>query len=356
MKILFIVPYTKEGQSNRLRVEQFLPYLRERGIQYKLRPFVFKRFYEILYLRGNYVKKLIFFLYSLFGRLIDIGRLIKYDAVFIHREACPFGPPFFEWIAYKIRKRIIFDFDDAIYLPSRSISNNLVEQLKNPAKVPYIIKISDRVIAGNSFLSDFATRFNSKVSIIPTCIDTETYCNTGTRHDTRGLTIGWIGSSTTVEYVDLLRNVLKILMEKYHNLNIKIIGGEFKIDGVNAITNKKWRLESEISDLKSIDIGVMPMPDNDWTRGKCGFKALLYMSLQIPCVCSPVGVNRHIIQDGVNGFLASSEKEWVDKLSFLIESEELRKRIGCKGRKTVEERYSVKLYKDRYLQLLEEIL
>ncbi len=354
MRILFIVPYPIEGPSNRLRVSQFLPYLKENGILCKERPFIFSGFYRILYLKGNHIKKGIFFLWSLLGRFTDIIRLLKYDIIFIHREACPLGPPFFEWIAYKFKKRIIFDFDDAIYLHSKSRSNNFIDHFKNSNKTAYIIKISDRVIAGNKFLSDFAMRFNKNVEIIPTCVDTDNYNNNdGNIKD--ALTIGWIGSTTTVEYLNELRNVFIKLAKKYPYLNFKIIGGEFKIDRFHAITNKRWRLEDEVSDLRSMDIGIMPMPDSDWARGKCGFKALLYMSMQIPCVCSSVGVNKEIVQDGINGFLASSEDEWIDKLSHLIDDVELRIRMGRAGRKTVEERFSVKVNAQKYLNIIKTL-
>ena len=355
MNILFIVPYPEEGPSNRLRVSQYLPYLKEAGVKYKLRPFVFKRFYNILYSRGNYLKKFIFFIWSFLARLGDIVRLAKYDVVFIHREACPLGPPFFEWAAYRFKKKIIFDFDDAIYLPNRSAYNSFVKWLKNPQKVPYIIRISDRVIAGNNFLADFVARYNKNVEVIPTCVDTDTYNNIYAGRASGSLTIGWIGSATTVEYLNMLKEVFIKLIEKYPHLRLKIIGGEFKIDGLEeVITNKKWSLENEVSDLRSMDIGVMPMPDNEWTKGKCCFKALLYMSMQIPCVCSSAGLNKEIIKDGINGFLASSDKEWIDKLSFLIENEQLRKTIGSAGRKTVEEEFSVKANSAGYLKAIEK--
>ena len=352
MRILFIVPYPAEGPSSRLRVEQFLPYLRKEGIEYKIRPFVFRNFYSVLYSKGNYVKKIIFFLWSFFGRLIDMIRFIRYDVFFIHRETCPIGPPFFEWFAHKCGKRIIFDFDDAVYLSNKSRANNFIEHFKNPGKIPYIIKISNRVIAGNKYLSEYALKFNKNVEIIPTCVDTDTYLNVNGKIGLDGLTIGWIGSATTVEYLNILKDVFVILQKKYPCLEYKIIGGEFKIEGLNCITNKSWRLESEILDLRSIDIGVMPMPDNEWTRGKCGFKALLYMSMQIPCVCSPVGVNKDIIEEGVNGFLAASQGEWIDALSDLIENSDLRQKIGRAGRKTVEEKFSVGLHAPEYMKII----
>ncbi|MEK6590073.1 MAG: glycosyltransferase family 4 protein, partial [Nitrospinota bacterium] len=145
------------------------------------------------------------------------------------------------------------------------------------------------------------------------------------------------------------------LSKKFHNIKFKIVGGDFSIKGFSNIISKPWSLEEEIEDLKSFDIGIMPMPDNEWTKGKCGFKAILYMNMGIPCVCSPIGVNNEIITDGINGFFASTENEWIEKLSFLIKSPELRKRIGIAARKTVEDRYSVKTNAPKYIELLKKV-
>ncbi|KKT72855.1 MAG: Glycosyltransferase [Microgenomates group bacterium GW2011_GWA2_44_7] len=133
------------------------------------------------------------------------------------------------------------------------------------------------------------------------------------------------------------------------------MGGNFSIDGLSTIISKPWSMEEEIEDLKTFDIGIMPMPDNEWTRGKCGFKAILYMNMGIPCVCSPVGVNREIITDGVNGFLAGTDEEWIEKLSLLIENAELRKKLGMAGRKTVEEKYSVNINAPRCLEIFKRV-
>lgn len=354
MKILFWVPYPTEGASNRYRVEQYLPYLKKQGIGYCLRPFWSSLAYRILYKKGCHFLKCYYFIRGTVSRLFDIITLFRYEVIFIHREAYPIGGAFFENALAILKKPFIFDFDDAIFLPAASRSNNFIEKYKRPDKIAKIIKMSRHIIAGNSYLADFALRYSRSVSIIPTSIDTERY----RLHDREcgpKVVIGWIGSVTTLKFLEMMKAVFIKLSKRFPNLAVKIVGGDFSIDGLSNIISKPWLLEEELDDLTSFDIGIMPMPDNDWTRGKCGFKAILYMNMGIPCVCSPVGMNKEIMLNGVNGFFASTEEEWIEKLSRLIENPELRRRLGMAGRKTIEEKYSVKVNAPKYLEVLNKV-
>ena len=352
MKVLFWVPYPTEGASNRYRVEQFLPYLKQAGIKYTLHPFWSSAAFEVLYKEGRYLKKMCFFFKGALFRISDILGIDKYDVVFIHREAFSVGGVFLEGILSALKKPFIFDFDDAIFLPSSSRHNSFMEKLKNPQKITKIIRLSSSVIAGNAYLADFALRYNPNVSIIPTCIDTDRYYPEQPRHNEE-VTIGWIGSVTTLNFLKILEKVFIRLSERFPQVKFKIIGGIFSINGLSNITSIPWSMESEMEELKSFDIGIMPMPDNEWTRGKCGFKAILYMSMAIPCVCSAVGVNKEIIVDGKNGFLAETEEDWLNKLSLLIEDSHLRKRIGDEGRSAVQERYSVRANAAKFLKIIQ---
>src|SRR3989338_7001780 len=354
MRVLFWVPYPTEGASNRYRVEQYLPYLKKNGIKYSLHPLWSSSAYKILYKRGYFHNKVYFFILGTIFRIFDLFAIFQYDIIFIHREAYPINGAFFETILSLLKKSIIFDFDDAIYLPASSRSNNFIEKFKRPEKVKYIISKSKHVITGNRYLSDFALRYNHSVSIIPTPIDTDKYFPVAKNHSD-GIVIGWMGSITTLDFLNKIKNTFISLSNRFPHIKFKIVGGKFSIDGLSTIISKPWSMEEEIRDLKTFDIGIMPMPDNDWTRGKCGFKAILYMNMGIPCVCSPVGMNKEIITDGINGFLASTEEEWVEKLSLLIKVPELRNRIGIAARKTVEERYSVKVNAPKYLEVLKKV-
>lgn len=351
MKILFWVPYPSEGPSNRYRVEQYLPYLRNNGIRYSLRNFWSKSAYKILYKKGYFLKKTFFFIKGTIARILDILCLFKYDLVFIHREAYPVGGAFFETILALLKKPFIFDFDDAIFLPASSVSNNFVERFRNTDKIAKIIKRSRHVIAGNSYLADFALRFNKSVCVIPTPIDTENYYPLA-KVIAEKVIIGWMGSTTTLSFVYMMEDVFRCLSEKFSNLGFRVVGGKFSLPGLNNILSAPWSYEEEKDALAAFDIGIMPMPNNVWTSGKCGFKAILYMSSGIPCVCSAVGMNKEIIVDGENGYLANTEDEWVEKLSLLITSRQLREKIGTAGRRTIEEKYSVQVNAPKFIKIL----
>lgn len=351
MKVLFIVPYSSEGASNRYRVEQYIPYLKAAGIGCDLSPFVFAEFYRIIYSEGRYCKKTIYFIRGLFRRITDIFKLYKYDAVFIHREACPFGWPIFEWLIFISGKPIIFDFDDAIFIQNFNPVNKIYSFLKSPSKTKKIIKMASSVIVANRFLQEYAHKFNSHIYILPTSIDTERFklperisCN---------LEIGWVGSPTTAPYLNIVSDVIKKLSKKYDFI-FKVVGVKNKtsIPGVR-LEYYDWQLDREIQDFQNIDIGIYPLPDTIWAKGKAGFKAIQYMAVGVPVVASAVGMAKEIIEDGINGFLANSYEEWIEKISKLIENPDLRKRIGLAGRKTVEKNFSVEANAPKFLKIIE---
>ena len=354
MRVLFWVPYPTEGASNRYRVEQYLPYFKKEGIEFSLHPFWTSAAYKILYKKGYFLRKAYFLALGTLFRFLDIIRISRYDVVFIHREAYPIGGAFLESILKASGKPIIFDFDDAIFLSNTSNNNSFIERFKRPQRFSYIVSISRHVIAGNSYLYKYASQYNPNVSVIPTPINTDA-CFLEAKINSVNTVVGWMGSGTTLFFLNLMRNVFTVLSGQTDNLIFKIVGGRFEVDGLSCIFSKPWLLEEQLPDLKSFDIGIMPMPDNEWTRGKCGFKAILYMSMGIPCICSPVGMNKEIIKDGVNGFLADTEKEWIEKLGLLIGNSKLRERLGLAGRKTVEEAYSVKVNLPKLIKVIRNV-
>ena len=352
MRVLFWIPYPTEGASNRYRVEQYLPYLKRAGIDYSMRPFWNSSAFKVLYKRRHRFSKLCYFILGTFSRIFDLVRIFQYNVVFIHREAYPIGGAFLENILRILRKPFIFDFDDAIFLPTSSRPNNFIEMYKKPGKVVNIIRMARHVLAGNYYLADFALRYNPSISVIPTPIDTNKYFPSGEKNN-KELIIGWVGSITTLDFLNAMSSVFVRLSQRFAHIKFKIVGGEFFVSGLSNIISKQWSLREEVEDLRSFDIGIMPMPDNEWTRGKCGFKAILYMSIGIPCVCSPVGMNKEIIANGTNGFFAQTEEDWIERLALLIEDSDLRKKIGLEAKRTVEEKYSLSLYADRFLEVLQ---
>jgi len=277
--------------------------------------------------------------------------LNKYDFVFMHREAMQFGPPIFEFILCKVfKKKVLYDFDDAIWLKNHSDSNALLSFTKWYTKVNSICGWVTSIQCGNQYLANYAKQFNSNVNIVPTSIDTIKKHNRIIDYDRETITIGWTGSHSTMHYLDFIVPIIKLLEEKY-TIQFLVISDRNPAYELTSLQYCKWNKESEIDDLAKIDIGIMPLKNNEWAEGKCAFKGLQYMSLGISTVMSPVGMNNQLIQHGENGFLAESEEEWLENLSLLIENKQLRKKIGLAGNQTIQNQYSVEALKPVYLDL-----
>lgn len=350
LRALFILPHDVLAPSSRYRVYQYLPFLREHGVQPVVRPFVGPRFYRVLYRSGHIPQKTAFTLRSLLFRLFDLRWLRRSDLVFILREAAPIGPPWFERLAAASGVPLVYDFDDAIYLLNLSPANRIVSRLKQPGKTAELVRLSRQVIAGNANLAAFAAPLNPRVSILPTPIDTDFYRSKPAAASAGPVVLGWVGSHSNLPYLHALDPALQELARR-RNIRLRVVGGEYPLPGV-AVDSVPWSLERELQDLHAMDIGLMPMPDNEWTRGKCGFKALQYMGAGLPAVVSPVGVNRQIVRQGRNGFLAGTPEEWLEILLRLVDDASLRRSIGSEGRRTVEQSYSLRVHAPRLLDIL----
>ncbi|MDA7761913.1 glycosyltransferase family 4 protein [Crocinitomicaceae bacterium] len=313
-------------------------------------PFLDSKTWYALYKEGGVLKKITGIIRSFYRRLITIIFIYKYDYVFIHREVSHLGPPIFEFIIAKIfRKPYIYDFDDAIWLANYSESNAKVHRLKAYWKVKYCIKWAGQITVGNSYLANYARSLNNNVIIIPTTIDTLNYHNINTDYNQK-IVIGWTGTHTTMRFLDFLVPIIKKLEARY-DFEFRVISNQEPKYDLNSLRFIKWERNTEIQDLNQISIGVMPLEQDIWSEGKCGFKCLQYMSLGIPSVVSPVGVNEEIIQHGENGLIATTEIEWEKSLESLIQSIDLRKKIGLQGKETIKSRYSVLAFKKEYLNL-----
>ena len=312
LAVLFLVPYPlNRAPSQRFRFEQYFRFLGEKNIGYTVQSFLDEKSWNILYSKGNRMRKLWGVIKGFARRKWQMLQLGGYDYVFIHREAAPLGPPVFEWWITKIAgKKIIYDFDDALWLPDNSHENQLVAWFKWRKKTAYICKWAWKVSAG------------------------------------------WTGSNSTMKYLEPFIPVMEELEKKYR-LEFLLISNKKPAWTLKSLRCWLWSEKTEVEDLRRIDIGIMPLPDDDWAKGKCGFKVLQFMALEIPVVASPVGVNSILIHNNENGFLASSTQEWIEKLQLLIENPELRKKFGIAGRKTVEEKYSVNANKENFLQLFQ---
>ncbi len=352
IEILFLVPYPlKRAPSQRFRVEQYLPILDEAGIRYRVDSFLNESGWLALYLSGSVLQKILAISGGFFRRFLMLfSGLSSYDFVFIHREATPIGPPVIEWLLAKVwRKKILYDFDDAIWMRDPS-SFNRAGRLKNHEKVKRICKWSYKVIGGNPFICDFARQYNKNVICIPTVID-EHWGNGGIKsHREHRPVLGWTGSFTTLFYLNELVPILQKL-EKEFDFDFLVIADQDPKLPLSNYRFIRWRRETEREDLLQLDIGVMPLTDNIWSEGKCGFKLIQYYSLGIPAIASSVGVNTQIISDDSIGYLCKTSEEWEKALHLLIESVTLREKMGSRGREVVMSRYSLRAQKNNFLQL-----
>lgn len=345
-RALMLSTVPEGGASARFRVYQYLPTLEAGGFRVTVSPFFAPEFFQILYQGGKYFRKASLFLRQILKRGRLLVRLRDYDLFFVHREVLPVGPPIIESVLSRIEGRaLVYDFDDAIYLPNVSDANRFVRLLKWSRKVPQIIRSSDSVVAGNHYLAKYARTYNSRVTVIPTCVDTTKFVPKQRGNSNGGPpVVGWIGSPTTASYLLGLRDVLRQVAGS-HPLVLRVSGAgrEVEFPGVVA-ANVPWSLKQEVFLFNTCDIGIYPLWDDVWARGKCGLKAIQFMACGVPVVAAAVGVNREIIEDGVNGFLAATEAEWVEKLGWLLSDPRLREKLGQAGRRTVEERYSLNVH------------
>lgn len=355
ISILFIPFGSPKVAATRYRVSQYLPYLAERNIRYKVFSSISERTTGRMIESPNFrsIKKYMYYLQIVLEKLVRFCPILylaaQYKIVFLQRTTFLFG---LEKVLKIVNKNIIFDIDDSIYMPDTE-EGGIIGWLKRYTKkseVVSILKIAKCVIAENNHIKNFVQKYYSRIYIITGPIDITRNYAREERPDLGELVIGWIGSPATTLYLKLLDNVLKELSKRY-KVKFKLIGASsYAIDGVNVET-VDWNYDTEISQLHTFDIGVMPMPDNEWTRGKVGCKMLQYMSNAIPSVVSYTPTNAEVIEDGLNGFIASSEGEWIEKLSRLIKDKELRYRIGLAGRKSVLEKYSIQANLPRYLEI-----
>jgi glycosyltransferase involved in cell wall biosynthesis len=335
--------------AQRFRIEQWTPYLREAGIDVSFSPFSSRELAATLQQPGRWGRKAWAVCGGLLGRLREAWTASRYDVLYICREGALIGPALAERIASWTGSRIVFDFDDAVWIRYVSPANSYLSYLRFPGKTRTLCRIAREVMAGNRSLQEYASAHNRNVTLVPTTIDTDVYRPLPAR-DERPLVIGWTGSYSTVQYLQVVRPALERLRARHHFRFVVVGALGFSAAGVE-VEHRPWRSATEAQDLADIDVGLMPLPDADWERHKCGLKALQYMALGRPAVVSPVGANREIVEDGENGFLATTEDDWVSRLGRLLEDADLRARLGRAARETVERRFSARVHAPRVAEI-----
>lgn len=358
-RILFVAAHRPDrSPSQRYRFEKFVPYWKTKGFEFTSAWVVDEEDDRHLYRRGALLPKAKLLLKSFRRRRMQVQLAKKHDLVFLQRETFMTGGTRYERMLKATGVPLIYDFDDAVWLMNFSEANRYLRWLKEPGKTERILRLADHVIAGNSFLRDYALQFNPHTEVIPTVVDTTEYVPLGKKKESTGpLVIGWTGSRTTVPHLEQVLPALRSLAAHAGLPFILRVVSDmpFAAEGIK-VEHRPWRSATEAHDLQDIDIGIMPLEENEWSKGKCGFKGLQYMALAKPVVLQDHGANRQIIAQGINGFLASGHDQWVEFLSRLLQDADLRRRMGQAARSTVEEHYSVFAWRDRYLDIFNELI
>jgi glycosyltransferase involved in cell wall biosynthesis len=349
LRVLALVPYPPgRVPGQRYRIEQWLPHLLREGVEVQLEPYLGPDALARLHAPGRTLAKARDVLGGGLRRLARVARLSGYDVAYVYREATLLGTSLVE---RRLARRVPFvlDFDDAIYLSAVSPANAAFAWLKRPGKTAELCRLARHVVVGNETLAAYARPLAREVSVVPSTIDTELYVPGAAPPGARPI-VGWTGSATTLPYLEALAPALRRLRARV-DFELRVIGGAPRLDGLDVVA-RPWRAESEVLDLRPLDVGLMPLPDDPWARGKCGMKALQYMALAIPPLVSPVGVNAQIVTHGVNGFHAAREDDWVERGAELLGDAGLRARLGAAARRTVEEGYSARVHAPRLAALL----
>jgi glycosyltransferase involved in cell wall biosynthesis len=342
MRIGFLAlqaPDISPGQ--RYRVEAFLPALQRRGIEFRYDWLLDRDDLRVFYGREPVARKALVAAKGGLRRLASLARPGAVDAFFVQREAFFLGGAWSEWLA-SLRAPVIYDFDDAIWIRTMSEANRSFAWLKNVGKIPRIVGLAHTVIAGNTYLAEWARQHSGNVHVVPTCIDTDHFAPAA-KPAGDVVTIGWSGSASTLAHLRPLMPALeRVVARSGQRVRLRVMGDPAFEHPPLALRGEAWSPAAELALLHEMSIGLMPLPDDEWTRGKCGFKGLLSMAMGAATVMSPVGVNTEIVRHGENGFLAASEDEWVERLCRLVDDAALRTRMGEAGRQTVVDRYSVR--------------
>jgi L-malate glycosyltransferase len=342
--------------TQRLKYEQYLGLLENEGYEFTISPFQSARFWEIIYKPGRTLEKVFWTLTGYVKRLFDLLRAPFYDAVFVNLWVTPLGLPAYERLLFFFNRRVIYDLDDMIFLSDRK-RTSFIQKIKGRKKPIVLMKHAAYVIVCTPKLEEIAlaTNLRGRAIDISSTFNTNRFVPVSgyVQHETT--TIGWTGTQSTLKFLDLLTNVLQQVAAKRKIRLLVIANQEYKMEGVPT-EFRYWKEETEVQDLHDMEIGVYPIPANEWSLGKSSLKALTYMCIGIPVVATAYGTNFRIIDDGVDGLLAKNDADWVNKIVELIDDVEMRKRVGLAGRKKVLERFSVEANFPKYLEVFKTVI
>ena len=355
MRVLGLATYPIEAAATRFRMIQFIEPLAAQGIELSVYPFLDSQQYGSLYKRSHWPRTAMGLALASLRRVRELWRARKADVLFVQREAMMFGPPLMEWLVINLHHcPMVLDLDDATYVAYKSPTYGRVgSMLKWFRKTNDLIRWSRVVICGNREIAAYVSSKGRSAVILPTVVDTTRFTPLTKRNPSDIPVIGWIGTHSTFPYVKSIFPVFERLA-RTHRFRLRLVGtGEdsVSIPGVD-VENLPWKLDREIADFQSLDIGVYPIVEDDWSVGKSCFKAIQYMAVGIPFVVSPVGACNDIAEPNGTHFVARTEDEWYEHISRLLSDEGLRRQMGESGRNYAVTNYSVEVNAPKLAEVL----
>jgi glycosyltransferase involved in cell wall biosynthesis len=343
MEVLALIPNQYgHAPGQRSSIELWETVLAPVGINIQYAPFETERLHEVLYRPGYYATKIAEMLRAYVDRLKLLGDLKRFDAVFVYREAALLGPAILEKIVARRGVPIIYQLDDPLFVPYTSPNNGYLSYLKFFGKIADICRLAKVVMVNSTPIREYVSQYNQNIWQVPSVVDTKQYVYRPDllQNQTGEVCIGWSGSPTTIGNIRVVANALRMLAEQVPH-RVHLIGGtQFDLPGVKY-TAQNWSAETEVSDLRKMQVGMVPLPVNEWNKRKFYMKTAQYMALGIPTVATPLGSNPEVVEHGVTGFLANSDEEWVEYLKTLIEDHDLRLRMSREAAKVAQEKYSL---------------
>ncbi|WP_339715204.1 glycosyltransferase family 4 protein [Cyclobacterium amurskyense] len=348
-KLLFLPKYPRKGASSRLRTFQYLPLWEKMGYSVTVNSFFTEKYLNTIY--DHQSPGYWHVLTCYFRRFFLLFSVQKYDLIIIEKEIFPYLPAFAELFLSKVNQYWV-DYDDAVF-HNYDQKDNFMVNLLMPKKIDHVMKMANRVIVGNDYLKKRAEVAGAKkIEVFPTVIDPKKYKVKEDQSPFKTITIGWIGSPSTLKYLDPIVPILDWIHEHY-SIKFLLVNGKSKMKFKGRIESIPWTEDGEVEAILKMDIGIMPLPDNPWERGKCAYKLIQYMACGLPVVASPIGMNKDVVIHGENGFLANSKEEWISALGKLITDPQLRKEFGYKGREKVLKEFTMEGNFYRYKKLVE---
>lgn len=353
VSVLFLTKYARNGASSRYRTLQYLPYLENAGFRCEIAPLFDQAYLEFKYRTGKAaISDLV---RALIRRLLTLFTVKRYDLLVIEKELFPYCPAWIEALLDKIGCPYVVDYDDALFHQYDMHRKRAIRSLYGK-KISSVMRHASLVIAGNQYLAQYAQKAGAKkIEILPTVVDLSRYSSSAlARPREHVFTVGWIGSPSTSKYLITIASALREVCSGGAGRLLLIGSGPVDLPGVD-VECVPWSEASEVDLIHRCDVGVMPLLDSPWERGKCGLKLVQYMACGLPVVASPVGINRSIVDHGGNGFLAADAAEWEHALRSLKNDESLRRALGKAGRAKVEKLYSLQVAAPVLVSLLAEV-